>query len=80
MVELKTQRNEGDVDAFISSVENETRRRDAAAIKETMTRLTGEQPQMWGGSIVGYGTYTYTSGAGKETHGSKSGSPRANRH
>ncbi|MEE9179058.1 MAG: DUF1801 domain-containing protein [Acidimicrobiia bacterium] len=77
MAELKIQRNEGDVTAFIDSVENETRRRDAAAIKETMTRLTGQQPQMWGGSIVGYGTYTYASGGGKENTWFKIGfSPR----
>jgi hypothetical protein len=66
MAEVKTQRNAGDVDAFIASVENETRRRDAAAIKETMTRLRGEEPEMWGTSIVGYGTYTYPSRSGKE--------------
>ena len=77
MAELKTQRNDGDVDAFIALVENDTRRRDAATIKETMTRLTGEQPQMWGASIVGYGTYSYRSGAGKESAWFKIGfSPR----
>lgn len=77
MAQLKTQRNAGDVDAFVASVENETRRRDAAAIKETMTRLTGERPQMWGSSIVGYGTYSYASRAGKESTWFKIGfSPR----
>ena len=77
MAELKTKQNDGDVDAFIASVENETRRRDAATIKETMTRLSGEEPQMWGTSIVGYGTYSYMSGAGQENHWMKIGfSPR----
>jgi hypothetical protein len=41
MPELKTQRNEGDVDAFINSVEDDVRRRDAAEVKEIMTRLSG---------------------------------------
>ncbi|MCZ6631360.1 MAG: DUF1801 domain-containing protein [Actinobacteria bacterium] len=77
MAELKTQPNDGDVDAFIASVENDRRRRDAATIKETMTRLSGEQPQMWGTSIVGYGTYGYRSGAGEQSSWFKIGfSPR----
>lgn len=77
MAELKTQKNEGDVDAFIASVENDTRRRDAETVKEMMTRLSGEEPSMWGSSIVGYGTYTYTSGSGTENTWFKVGfSPR----
>ena len=54
MAELKTQQNDGDVDAFLDSVENETRRHDAFAIKDVMTRISGEQPKMWGDSIVGF--------------------------
>jgi hypothetical protein len=59
MAELKTTRNDGDVDAFLDSVENETRHRDAKAINKTMQRLTGMEPEMWGNSIVGFGAYTY---------------------
>ena len=59
MAELKTKRNDGDVDAFINSVENERRRTDAFAVNEIMTRLSGEDPVMWGTSIVGFGSYEY---------------------
>ena len=59
MAELKTKRNEGDVDAFLDSVENERRRTDAIAVKEIMTRLSGDEPVMWGTSIVGFGPYVY---------------------
>jgi hypothetical protein len=77
MAELKTQQNDGDVDAFLASVENDTRRRDAVTIKEVMTRLSGEEPKMWGDSIVGYGSYAYTNRSGKENHWMKVGfSPR----
>lgn len=62
MAELKTQRNEGDVDTFIASVENDLRRRDAGTVNEIMTRLSGEPPAMWGDSIVGFGSYAYQSG------------------
>ena len=77
MAELKTQQNDGDVDAFLNSVENDTRRRDAFAVKEIMTRLTGEEPKMWGASIVGFGEYPYKNAAGKENRWMKIGfSPR----
>lgn len=77
MAELKTQQNDGDVDAFLDSVENEIRRRDAFTVKETMTRLSGEEPKMWGDSIVGFGEYPYKNRAGKENKWMKIGfSPR----
>lgn len=77
MSELKTQKNDGDVEGFLNSVENETRRRDAFAVKDIMTRLTGETPTMWGDSIVGFGEYTYRNRAGKENRWMKTGfSPR----
>jgi len=59
MAELKTQRNDGNVDAFLDSVDNEIRQRDARSINETMKKLTGLEPEMWGNSIVGFGAYTY---------------------
>lgn len=77
MAELKTRQNEGNVDAFLNSVESELRRRDAFAVKEIMTRLSGEQPKMWGGSIVGFGEYPYKNRSGKENTWMKIGfSPR----
>ena len=77
MAELKTKQSDGDVEAFLSSVENDTRRRDAFAVNEIMTRLSGEQPKMWGASIVGFGEYPYTNASGKVNTWMKIGfSPR----
>ena len=77
MAEIKTQQNEGDVDSFLNSVENERRRRDSFTIKEIMTRLSGEEPKMWGESIVGFGEYPYTNRSGQENKWMKIGfSPR----
>ena len=64
MATTKTQENDGDVDDFITSVENDTRRRDSETVRKTMTRLSGEEPRMWGTSIVGFGSYTYKPKAG----------------
>lgn len=77
MAELKTQQNDGDVEAFLESLDNDKRRRDAFTVKEIMTRLSGDEPRMWGSSIVGFGEYTYTSGSGKPSTWMKIGfSPR----
>lgn len=73
----KTRPNDADVDAFLESVENERRRRDAFAVKEMMTRLSGSEPRMWGSSIVGFGEYHSTDHAGKPTSWMRIGfSPR----
>ena len=44
---------------FLESVENDRRREDAIAVLEIMKRLSGEEPEMWGTSIVGFGPYVY---------------------
>lgn len=59
MAEIKTTRTDADVDAFLESVDDEVRRRDAIEVKDLMEKVTGEKPAMWGPSIVGYSTYVY---------------------
>ena len=78
MAEIKTTKNDGDVDDFINLVENDRRREDSQTVREIMTRLSGDEPQMWGTSIVGFGPYVYTPTAGgKEREWFKIGfSPR----
>ena len=66
MSELKTKPTGASVNDFIENVEHETRRRDGHALNEMMSRITGEEPEMWGASIVGYGRYRYTNSKGKE--------------
>jgi hypothetical protein len=48
-----------DVEAFLATVTNETRRADAHILCELMGSVTGEQPVIWGGGIVGFGSYRY---------------------
>jgi hypothetical protein len=77
MAELKTKRNDGDVEAFLDSVDDERRRRDARAVTEMMTRLSGEKPTMWGASIIGFGEFRYPSTSGGSRQWFKIGlSPR----
>ena len=66
MAELKTRPTGASVENFLASVKNETRRTDAHAVLDLMQRVTGEEPTMWGTSIVGFGTYRYTNTQGKD--------------
>ena len=65
MAELKTQRNDASVEEFLNAVEHEQKRKDAFAILALMQEATGEEPQMWGASIVGFGSYRYKYGSGR---------------
>ena len=66
MAELKTRPNDADVEAFLNAVENDRRREDAFEVLALMKRVTGEEPIMWGGSIVGFGSYHYKYASGQE--------------
>ena len=66
MAEMKTQANDRDVDAFLDSVEDPKRRADAKAVRELMAEVTGERGQMWGDSIVGFGTQHLRYPSGRE--------------
>jgi len=66
MAELKTKRNKGSVEAFLNSVPDEKKRQDSFAILDLMKQVTGEEPEMWGESIVGFGSYHYKYESGRE--------------
>ena len=66
MADIKTKLNDGDVEAFLNSVENEKRRTDAFVVLEMMKELTGWEPKMWGNSLVGFGSYHYKYESGRE--------------
>ena len=66
MAENKTQRNDGDVMAYLESVSNKRRREDSLAVLELMEEETGEPAEMWGTSIVGFGSYHYKYESGRE--------------
>jgi len=66
MSDLKTTANEQSVQAFLESVENETKRANSFTILELMESVTGETPKMWGDTIVGFGSYRYKYATGRE--------------
>jgi hypothetical protein len=64
MPEQKTKPTEQNVAAFLDAVPDEGKRRDSYTIVEIMQRVTGEEPKMWGPSMVGFGSYHYTYASG----------------
>lgn len=61
MSELKTQKNNASVQAFIASVEDPQKRQDSQDLLALFSEVTGEKPVMWGDSIIGFGQYHYKS-------------------
>lgn len=59
MADLKTRRNDGDVAAFLAEVADERRRHDAQRLCTLMAEVSGSPAQLWGTSIVGFGTSQY---------------------
>ena len=66
MSEPKTKTNDSSVEGFLNAVEHDTRREDGFTLLEMMREVTGEEPTMWGPSIVGFGSYHYKYKSGRE--------------
>jgi hypothetical protein len=66
MAELKTQKNDASVEDYLNAVANEKQREDSFVVNDLMKEVTGEQPAMWGDSIVGFGSYRYKYASGRE--------------
>ena len=61
MGELKTLENDGSVTDFINAVPEETKRQDSSVLLDMFKRVTGQEPRMWGTSMIGFGKYHYKS-------------------
>lgn len=66
MAENKTKATQFSVAEFIAKVADPARRADAQALVKLMQSATGEKPKMWGPSIIGFGSYHYQYGSGRE--------------
>ena len=54
------------VRTFLDSVPDADKRADALTLIDMMQSATGEQPVMWGPSIIGFGSYHYRYASGRE--------------
>ena len=61
MAEIKTKPTAASVEDFINTVKDEQKRKDSFVILEMMKKASGEEPKMWGSSIIGFGNVRYKS-------------------
>lgn len=66
MSDPKTRPTGLSVTDFLDAVDDETKRADAYRVLELMSDITGEEPEMWGPSIVGFGSYHFKYASGRE--------------
>ncbi|NEU08255.1 DUF1801 domain-containing protein [Flavihumibacter sp. R14] len=60
LAEIKTKPTAASVEDFINNF-SEQKRNDSLVILEMMKKATGEEPKMWGSSIIGFGNVRYKS-------------------
>jgi hypothetical protein len=65
MAELKTKPSAASADSFVAALEDENKRQDSLELLDMLRQVTGEQPQMWGDTIVGFGSYHYVYASGR---------------
>jgi hypothetical protein len=66
MPEAKTKLTKQSVDSFIKKIPDPQTREDCFTIAKLMKEATGEDPRMWGSSIVGFGSQHYKYASGRE--------------
>ena len=66
MAKLKTSPNDKNVQEFIAAIEDDKRRADCQQIYQWMEEITGSPGQMWGPSIIGFGSYHLRYESGRE--------------
>jgi len=77
MAKLKTRPGNQSVERFLGKVADEQQREDSLKLLAIMRQITKAEPQLWGGSIVGFGTFLCRSASGRECDWFQTGfSPR----
>ncbi len=61
LADIKTKQTAASVEDFINTVKDEQKRKDSFTLLEMMKKASGEEPKMWGGSIIGFGNKIYKS-------------------
>ena len=64
MAEAKTKPGGGDVEGLLQAIADPARQADARRVCALMEEVSGRPPVIWGGSMVGFGSYSYTYASG----------------
>jgi hypothetical protein len=63
LAEIKTKQNDSSVEDFINSIKDEQKRKDSFTVLSMMKKTSGEEPKMWGASLIGFGKARFKSPA-----------------
>ena len=63
LAEIKTKPTSQSPTDFLNAIEDEQKRKDSFVLLEMMKKASGEEPKMWGGSLIGFGNKRYKSPA-----------------
>ena len=66
MAEQKTKPTTQSVEAFLDKTADDKTRPDCDALIKMMKKATRKEPNMWGPSIIGFGSYHYKYASGRE--------------
>ncbi|MFN0199920.1 MAG: DUF1801 domain-containing protein [Bacteroidia bacterium] len=61
LAEIKTKQTSASVEDFVGSVKDEQKQKDSIVLLQMMKRASGEEPKMWGVSLLGFGSKIYKS-------------------
>ena len=65
MTQLKTQRANDSIEEYLAGLDDPRKRDDCFVLLRMMREVTGEEPAIWGGTIVGFGFYKYRYNSGR---------------
>lgn len=66
MSDAKTRPTQQDVGGFLAQIADPQQRADCQALCALLSEEAGAEPQLWGSSIVGFGSYHYRYASGRE--------------
>lgn len=61
LAEIKTKQTSENVKDFLNKISDGQKRNDCFVILELMRKASGEEPKMWGASLIGFGSKIYKS-------------------
>ncbi len=65
-IKLKTSKTSANPAAYLNSIADTQLKKDSKTLLKLFKETTGLKPKMWGGSIIGFGEYTYYRANGDE--------------
>lgn len=66
MAENKIKETDASVEAFLDAIQDDEKRQDCRKVLQLMKEVTGAEPRIWGGGMVGFGSYHYKYPSGRE--------------